>query len=438
MRRLATYLLACLALLALWNEVLTYVYSTATCHWPTADLSPSTAASTAASALPSSAYSPAQPSAPPPSTASSLASSTPTSSSASSASASTPPPAAVLNVLFFSDPQIQGTLWELPVVQRVTIRDADAYLWKTFQLARRFLSPDLVVVLGDLLDEGYPASAGAFEDYAARFRRIFAAPATVPLALLAGDNDIGGEGGDEPITRKHTDRFERHFGSLDRSFRVRGQLFVQLNVLPLMSANATFRGPRCRELVLEVVRRIGGPFKGAYPILLMHVPFAYLPTHCNTAIMELVDPVHVFSGHTHEAKGGGGGTNPDGSPSNLLHSERDIETVVPTMSYRMGTPRMAFGVASIFPGRPRRPRRPGRPGRLGRGGETGEGKGRGGEMMMMPSAPTIRYVTCSLPSRFTAFAQYGAFAAVALLLLCVRHCWPPNGPGRHRVGVKTI
>ena len=47
------------------------------------------------------------------------------------------------------------------------------YLAKTFQLALNHVQPDVVIFLGDLIDEGSVATDVEYELYVNRFRQIF-------------------------------------------------------------------------------------------------------------------------------------------------------------------------------------------------------------------------------------------------------------------------
>jgi hypothetical protein len=164
-----------------------------------------------------------------------------------------------LRLLVTSDPQLQGRLWERPLgpwgsprpgsrgdggwarvflsglerwVQRVTLADADGYLDSALGALTRALRPKpaAVLVLGDLLDEGYAAAPRDFARYASRFWSIFRfplpasaenAPASsgeptprgtpyIPVVAIPGDNDVGGEGTDR-LTRRHAERFAAAF-----------------------------------------------------------------------------------------------------------------------------------------------------------------------------------------------------------------------------------
>ena len=58
------------------------------------------------------------------------------------------------------------------------------YLSKTFGLAYGYVSPDVVIFMGDLLDEGSTAKDIDYETYFQRFQRIFAVDSSTKVYLL--------------------------------------------------------------------------------------------------------------------------------------------------------------------------------------------------------------------------------------------------------------
>jgi hypothetical protein len=60
-----------------------------------------------------------------------------------------------IKILFVADPQIQGLKYERPFpIGAITRWDSDRYLSKTYSWAVFAYSPQIVVFLGDLIDEG--------------------------------------------------------------------------------------------------------------------------------------------------------------------------------------------------------------------------------------------------------------------------------------------
>ena len=90
----------------------------------------------------------------------------------------------------------------------ITRWDSDRYLSKTFSWAKYAYSPDVVIFLGDLMDEGSESSESDYVDYVRRFKSIYETKAL--KVYVAGDNDIGGEGSD-PLTPEKMERFRKTF-----------------------------------------------------------------------------------------------------------------------------------------------------------------------------------------------------------------------------------
>ena len=59
----------------------------------------------------------------------------------------------------------------------------DRYLQKSFSIAFSHAKPDVVVFLGDLLDEGSQASPEDYQFYMKRFRHIFNIPSDVQVTM---------------------------------------------------------------------------------------------------------------------------------------------------------------------------------------------------------------------------------------------------------------
>ena len=91
--------------------------------------------------------------------------------------------------------------------------DSDSYIARTYNQALHYSKPDIVVFLGDLIDEGSVAGEQEFKDYVKRFYRIFDIKNnhdTIHHIFVPGDNDIGGEGWDR-VTPEKVERFEWAF-----------------------------------------------------------------------------------------------------------------------------------------------------------------------------------------------------------------------------------
>ena len=78
----------------------------------------------------------------------------------------------VLKILLVADPQIQGYLNE-GSTGPIKRWDIDRYLSKTFSWAMYAYDPQLVIFLGDLIDEGSEADQDDYLDYVTRFKNIY-------------------------------------------------------------------------------------------------------------------------------------------------------------------------------------------------------------------------------------------------------------------------
>ena len=74
--------------------------------------------------------------------------------------------------------------WLLGIITRW---DSDRYLSKTFSWARYAYNPDVIVFLGDLMDEGSEGTDEEYRGYVKRFRNIYDTSAV--KIYVAGDND---------------------------------------------------------------------------------------------------------------------------------------------------------------------------------------------------------------------------------------------------------
>lgn len=64
-------------------------------------------------------------------------------------------------------------------------------MYRAFQTAITLHNPELVFVLGDLLDEGYFCSENEFNYYKERFYSLFKVPETITMYVVVGNHDIG-------------------------------------------------------------------------------------------------------------------------------------------------------------------------------------------------------------------------------------------------------
>lgn len=64
-------------------------------------------------------------------------------------------------------------------------------MYRSFQTAMALHKPELVFVLGDLMDEGQHCSREEFEGYVKRFYRLFRVPEGIKMYVAVGNHDIG-------------------------------------------------------------------------------------------------------------------------------------------------------------------------------------------------------------------------------------------------------
>ncbi|CAC5361904.1 MPPE1 [Mytilus coruscus] len=117
-------------------------------------------------------------------------------------------------ILLVSDPQLQGYQMEPPLPIGAFSRwDIDRYLTRTFGLAYNHVKPDIILFLGDLIDEGSTAVDEEYHYALQRFTDVFSAAQYTKKIFIPGDNDIGGEGRDFR-TQKKVDRFVKSFENI--------------------------------------------------------------------------------------------------------------------------------------------------------------------------------------------------------------------------------
>ncbi|KAK7498476.1 hypothetical protein BaRGS_00010136 [Batillaria attramentaria] len=259
-------------------------------------------------------------------------------------------------VLLVSDPQLIGIQDEhgFPI-GTITRWDSDRFLRKTFSLAYSYARPDVVVFLGDLMDEGSKATRSEYESYLSRFHSIFYPIRDSKVVYVPGDNDIGGEGVDFRTPFKIS-RFERHFANLTG---VVSAFFIDFLMLDFRSQ---YDSPvEKKHAFTEMAHQLKAPIR----VVVNHESVISKMKMLVYPMLKLVQPNLIFSGHWHESFHYvcetclSSNEDMDHWPVHLrdlrnLHSFTDVdftnllavnEVMVPTCSYRMGTTTMGYGVA---------------------------------------------------------------------------------------------
>ncbi|XP_072168309.1 uncharacterized protein [Diadema setosum] len=263
-----------------------------------------------------------------------------------------------VRILFVGDPQIQGFQDEPALLGYVTRWDADRYLKKYFSHAMNFINPDVVILMGDLLDEGSKATDSEYESYVRRLKNIFEVPSRVKVIYLAGDNDIGGEGSDR-ITSEKIARFERHFQPVNEAVQYKHVAFYKINALQYIHRppNEKIDGPLSNTLVMMGSQTPNAKVR----VILTHTGLSEAMLHRHIKIMRVLKPRFAFSAHSHYSGYMKHSLQQlvsffkkvyprDASLNSVINSAEDSlmeEYRIPTCSYRMGVSNMAYAAAVI-------------------------------------------------------------------------------------------
>ncbi|XP_046850422.1 metallophosphoesterase 1 homolog isoform X2 [Xenia sp. Carnegie-2017] len=196
--------------------------------------------------------------------------------------------------------------------------------------------PDVVVILGDLLDEGYVASDEEFFQYEEWFKDIYDVDPSTRI-LLAGDNDVGGE--DEPIDIHKLKRHEKYFGPVNEIVTVKNWQFFKVNTLGFLRYEFTSQHEKnamesLNTFMATALRKLD---KNKHTLVFSHLPLRYWDAYFAVKVMNNIKPKAIFSGHDHKAKYRMYKTG-------IFSTE---EYVQPTCSYRMGSIHMGIGVVIL-------------------------------------------------------------------------------------------
>ncbi|XP_005105613.1 metallophosphoesterase 1 [Aplysia californica] len=108
---------------------------------------------------------------------------------------------------------------------------------QAFQTSMVIHKPDVVFVLGDLLDEGKWCDDDEFNYHVSRFKSMFAVPQGTELHVVSGNHD---EGFHYMITDHKHLRFERSFDSPSvRMLRIKNNIFVLVNSMAMEGDHCT-------------------------------------------------------------------------------------------------------------------------------------------------------------------------------------------------------
>lgn len=252
---------------------------------------------------------------------------------------------ACTRILFVADPQLLGENKESRWLARY---DNDKHISRNYQQALSHVRPQIVIYLGDLIDEGSFADDFLYEKYFQRFSDIFVQPDSVKMIYIPGDNDIGGEA-QEMVKPSKVKRFNSYFEDNHQ-----WKFDHKLNIYHIN--RITHELPLLKEEEASQVEENSGYIR----ILISHFSVILIPGAYSYKAIERFRPHAIFSGHYHRSsqittelkKLRYSTTLP------LTHTmSYDLRTIemnqevleiqVPSCSYRMGEENIGFGQAVI-------------------------------------------------------------------------------------------
>lgn len=259
-----------------------------------------------------------------------------------------------LKILLVADPQILGNTFDTKLYWPLANLDSDWHLSKTYRKALQHTTPDVILFLGDLMDEGSVASAVQYDEYYARFANIFPQPkASTSMIYIPGDNDIGGEGRDL-ISEETVQRFRQYFSEQPTWVLEHKAKFFNIN-------RFTRSMPPAEDFNSD---------PESYSIFLSHASLLKNADFLSEKAIDAFHPHVIFSAHDHVSKMVVAHRNDlfravDPIPLNtdrnkrheissfnlvdLRYRQKLLEIMVPTCSYRMGVMKIGYGYA-VFDG----------------------------------------------------------------------------------------
>lgn len=212
---------------------------------------------------------------------------------------------------------------------------------RSFQASMLIHSPEVVFILGDLLDNGQVCSRKEFEYHVKRFRKMFSTPTGTSQEIVVGNHDVGFH---YMMSDRNHDRFKEAFSVPPvRLVTIRGVDFVLLNSMAMEGDGCNicheaeeqlrqikwrlkcFKGIEERKFVSDICDTLE-PVSNSRPVLLQHFPmFRESDKDCSTPdappddeklipfrekfdclsrdsskmLLEYLDPRLIVSAHTH-------------------------------------------------------------------------------------------------------------------------------------------
>ncbi|TMW63584.1 hypothetical protein Poli38472_002525 [Pythium oligandrum] len=196
------------------------------------------------------------------------------------------------------------------------------------QAANHAHAPEIVLVLGDQLDEGgYPTSDEDWQEYTSRFTQAMASLRGKETLFLMGNHDAAFG---RYLTKAGMQRYELAFGPANRLMTVKGHKIIHLNTMAL---DTDVKDPEVRAQAASFLQTLETlePEEDTSVVLLTHLPlfrnddllcgpvrsqegghityehpsFRYSPFHhvlsrqLSSQLLTTIRPSVVLSGHTH-------------------------------------------------------------------------------------------------------------------------------------------
>ncbi|KAK3598876.1 hypothetical protein CHS0354_036178 [Potamilus streckersoni] len=212
---------------------------------------------------------------------------------------------------------------------------------RSFQASMSIHNPDVVFILGDLLDEGKWCSDREFNFHVQRFQQMFRTPFGTKTHIVVGNHDIGFH---YLISEKTHDRFRKAFDAPPvRMLQIKENTFVMLNSMAMEGDGCSLcseamnkltdikwqlkcaKGREEKKRVADVCDKME-TFRYSRPILIQHFPmYRASDSNCSTAdaapldekdvpfrekwdclsqdatnqLFEWINPRLIISAHTH-------------------------------------------------------------------------------------------------------------------------------------------
>ncbi|KAL7632932.1 UNVERIFIED_CONTAM: hypothetical protein RMT77_016759 [Armadillidium vulgare] len=248
-----------------------------------------------------------------------------------------------LRILIVADPQILSVISEPTFpFNYVAVWDANRFVSRSFHLSLVHTNPDVIIFLGDLINDGSISTNEEFQNLVKTFKSLFPISSSAKVFYIPGDNDIGGERQDR-VTSEKVLRFNQAFNVTNRMHHKFLSL-IHINVIPGAEKATATHIPETEKSPSSDLN-----------IIVSHLPL--LPGAVEKTMHRIRDakPNLIISAHDHDSyKFLGKKSDPKAYQFWVLrdeekiwdfdlNSEELIEISAPTCSYRMGQKKYGFG-----------------------------------------------------------------------------------------------